>query len=358
MKSQLSSSTIGSTIVFSSVICMAASLVLAQRVGEKVKGGTATTQPPATATQPPATQPRNPGNQRPTDPGAQADRPAERPADRPDARRGDAADSQDAPRPQQLGLKFSGDDLIVTEVAPGSAAASAGFRAQDKIISVEGQPITGQRRLTAMLGGLAGERVPVVIDRGGRQFTVQLMTEAPGDRPWLGVYLQDNQENERGARITHIYPAGPAARAGLRTGDVIIGVNDQEIQASYDLIATIDALQPQSKVKLKVLRGEQELEAAATLAARDSFVFHSGQFGDRGQGYEGRQGFEGRDRGYSDDRFARDRGYSDDPFENLPPYAMQMEHDRRNAEQHERIEAEIRKLAEEVRMLREAIQRR
>jgi C-terminal processing protease CtpA/Prc len=237
--------------------------------------------------------------------------------------------------------------LTVTEVAPGSAAASAGLRAQDRIISIDGQPMTGQRRLMAVLGGIYGERIPVVIDRGGRQFTVQLTMDSAGERPWLGVYLQDNQENERGARITHIYPAGPAARAGLRTGDVIVGVNDQEIQASYDLIAAIDALQPQSKVKLKVLRGERELDAVATLATRDSFVFHSNQYGDRGQGNEGRQGFEGRD-----------RGYSDDPFANLPPYAMQMEHDRRNAEQHERIEAEIRKLAEEVRMLREALQRR
>jgi S1-C subfamily serine protease len=247
--------------------------------------------------------------------------------------------------PKQLGLKFEGqDDLVLADVAPGSVAADAGLRPQDRIISVDGRQIAGQRRFMALLSGMAGRRIPVIIERGGRQYTVNLTPSESSNAPWLGVFLQDNQENERGAKVTHVYPAGPAARAGLREGDVIVKANDQEIQTSADLIATIDGLKPDSKLALTVLRGDREMQATAMLASRDAFVFHYG--GREGQGYA-RQGYD-----------ERPSEGSDDAWGNIPPYAMQMEHDRRNAEQHERIEMELRKLQEEVRMLREAIQRK
>jgi hypothetical protein len=127
----------------------------------------------------------------------------------------------------------------------------------------------------------------------------------------------------------------------LRPGDVILKVNDQDVQSTPDLIATIDALKPQAKVNLRVMRGDRELDAVAVLANRDAFVFHQAGYADE------------RDRGERSDLQR-----NEDPFGNVPPYAMQLEHDRRMAEQHERIETELRKLQEEVRLLREAIQRK
>jgi hypothetical protein len=92
-------------------------------------------------------------------------------------------------------------------------------------------------------------------------------------------------------------------------------------------------------VALRIMRGDRELDAAATLASRDAYVFHQARYGD--------------DRGRGDDRFNED-----DAFGQIPQHAMQLEHDRRMAEQHERIETELRKLQEEVRLLREALQRK
>jgi predicted metalloprotease with PDZ domain len=241
------------------------------------------------------------------------------------------------------GIAFEGqEELVIREVAPGSAAADAGLRARDRILTVDGRQITGQRRLMAFLGSMAGRRVPLVIEREGRQYTIQYRPAPLNERgAWLGVYLQDNEQDERGARITHIYPTGPAARAGLRPGDVILTVNDQPVQGAPDLISFVDGLEPQSKATFRVLRGDREVEAVATLASRDSFVFHQAGYGDQ--------------RG--DSRFAGGQ-QEDDAFADVPPHAMQLEHDRRMAEQHERIENELRKLQEEVRLLREALQRR
>ena len=84
------------------------------------------------------------------------------------------------------------------------------------------------------------------------------------------------------------------------------------------------------------------MDATAVLASRDSYIFHQTAYADEG-GRGGRT-------------FDRESG--DDDFGNIPPHAMQLEHDRRMAEQHERIETELRKLQEEVRLLRAAIERK
>ncbi len=253
-------------------------------------------------------------------------------------RREDESRESGQRRKTGLGITFEeGDELVIQEISPGSPAAKAGLRARDRIISVNGREVTGSRRFAAFLGGIGGRRIPVVIDRNGRQYTVQLTPGEAGDGPWLGVYLMDAEEESRGAQVTHVYPASPAARAGLRPGDVILAVNDQEVQDTPDLITILDGFEPKSKVTLRLEREGQEVEATAMLAHRTDFAYQTS--------YDERSG---------EQRQAYD---DEDPFSNIPPHAMQLEHDRRMAEQHQRIETELRKLQEEVRQLREAIQR-
>jgi type II secretory pathway component PulC len=323
MASRIRLPSLGWCIVCASVACMGASLAMAQRA----------TEPRRPAAAPAATeQPR--------------ENPAEaRRAPEPDAagqRSNQRADLQ-ANSSRPFGIQFEGqDDLVVGEVAQGSTAAQAGLRPRDRIVSVDGRPITGQRRFLAFLSSLTGRRVPLIVERDGRQYTVQFAAgNAENQGGWLGVYLEDGDDGQQGAKITHVYPAGPAARAGLRPGDVILQVNNKPVQGTPDLIAAMDELKPQSKVNLHVMRGDRELDAAAVLGSRDSYVMHQSRYGDDRE----RSGLE-------------DRSGEDDAFANVPPYAMQLEHDRRMAEQHERIETELRKLQEEVRLLREAIQKR
>jgi hypothetical protein len=339
---------VGWWIVSCSVVCIGTSFALAQRDAE----------PPP---EPPSEERDAAPPQRDADDEPRPERADERPESfqRPDRERRDESgdrtersrdrgDRRDEPgdregergeRPGQLGVTFDEtDELVVREVAPGSAAAKAGIRAQDRIVSVNGREVTGQRRFAAFLSGMEGRRVPVIIERNGRRYTVQLTGGGSGEGPWLGVYLQDNEESEQGATVTHVYPASPAARAGLRAGDVILGVNEKQVDNTPDLIALLDEFQPKDKVTLQLRRGDQELEAPAVLAQRSDFSYQT-SFDERDEG-----------RGQQDDE--------EDPFGNIPPYAMQLEHDRRMAEQHERMEKELRKLHEEVRLLREAIEKK
>jgi membrane-associated protease RseP (regulator of RpoE activity) len=281
----------------------------------------------------------NPAAQ-PTDPAAQTRRQSSDDARAP-AARAEVSANRTAQR-TGLGIQFdqqTQNGLTIANVQQSSVAAQAGLQQGDRILAVDGQSFNSQRQLQAYLGGQYGRRLPVIIDRGGRQYTIQLpLNEQQGDVAWLGVFLNDNQENERGAIVAQVYPSGPAARAGLQSGDVIQQVNGQPVATSADLIATIEEMQPGAKAELSVLRNNEPTQIIASLGSRDSFVF-------RGQNQDRNDYGGGRGNGENDDY-------------NIPLYALELEHNRRNAEQHQRIETEIAKLRDEVRQLREALQRR
>jgi S1-C subfamily serine protease len=239
----------------------------------------------------------------------------------------------------------NGEGLTVGTIEEESIAAQAGLRTGDRIVSIDGQAIANQRQFQAYLSGQYGRRVPVIIERDGRQYTVQLGMQRPSaDGAWLGVYLSEQQQegDRQGARITHVYPSGPAARAGLRPGDVVTQINGRQIEGTPELIAAVDSLEPSARTEFLVLRGQNEVTIPVVLGSRENFVF----YGDDEDDYGRRDGFEEGGR------------YEDDDYGRIPPHAMGLEHDRRMAEQHQRIEMELRKLQEEVRKLREALQAR
>jgi len=72
------------------------------------------------------------------------------------------------------------------------------------------------------------------------------------DPPWLGVYLAD--EVDGGVRIMSAYPGGPAARAGLRAGDVIVAVGEAPVAALVDLSALLSPIDVGQVVGVRVLR--------------------------------------------------------------------------------------------------------
>lgn len=94
-------------------------------------------------------------------------------------------------------------------------------------------------------------------------------------RPWLGAEGQDVTSDIAGsvglARIggviiKDVYPGGPAARAGLRQGDVVVAVNGRDIVDGEDLRFRIATLPIGSTADLAVLRGRKELTLPLELA--------------------------------------------------------------------------------------------
>jgi PDZ domain len=77
---------------------------------------------------------------------------------------------------------------------------------------------------------------------------------------WLGVGLRNptkagvSEEVETGAVVEDVFDGSPAARADIRTGDVITSLNDQKIATPAQLSKEIASMSPHANAKLAVVR--------------------------------------------------------------------------------------------------------
>ena len=84
---------------------------------------------------------------------------------------------------------------------------------------------------------------------------------------YLGISIGSNA-NGTGAVVGTVRTGGPAAAAGVRSGDVIVSVNGKPISSANELTSAVGALQPGDKATLEVQRGGSTLTLTVTLATR------------------------------------------------------------------------------------------
>jgi regulator of sigma E protease len=117
-----------------------------------------------------------------------------------------------------VGLPMLVDPPIVGPVEPESVEAQAGVREGDKVVTVDGQKIRSWNDIM-MASVLSRSTVlPVVLERDGDRFEVELPTTVNPAFGWkmLNLHPQDNPE------ILEVMPDGAAAKAGLEPGDVVL----------------------------------------------------------------------------------------------------------------------------------------
>jgi putative serine protease PepD len=103
-----------------------------------------------------------------------------------------------------------------------------------------------------------------------KKTTEQLIRTGSATYPIMGISV-DTRYTGTGALITSegvgITPGGPAAKAGLRAGDVIIEFDGSEVENSDELIVMIRSKNVGDKIKIKYKRGNLTREVTVTLAA-------------------------------------------------------------------------------------------
>jgi predicted metalloprotease with PDZ domain len=90
----------------------------------------------------------------------------------------------------------------------------------------------------------------------------------------IGVQL-DPDSGKEGARIVEVSPGGPAAEAGVRSGDVIVAVNGTNIsgdKSAREVTKRMRDVEPQDKVKLRVMRDGKAKDFEITARAARGFV--------------------------------------------------------------------------------------
>ena len=99
----------------------------------------------------------------------------------------------------------------------------------------------------------------------------ELLEKGRIDRGWLGVSVQDvaaASGRPAGVAIAAVERTGPAARAGLRAGDLVYAVNGDRVDSSRGLIRTVAAVTPGQAVRLSVVRQGREMEITVTVGRR------------------------------------------------------------------------------------------
>ena len=93
-------------------------------------------------------------------------------------------------------------------------------------------------------------------------------------RGWLGVMIQDvtpdlsksfGLKETKGVLISDVTEGSPAAKAGLKRGDVVKGFDGHEVENAHTLSRLVAATQPNSKAKLDIIRDGKEKTIEVTI---------------------------------------------------------------------------------------------
>jgi len=105
------------------------------------------------------------------------------------------------------------------------------------------------------------------IEREWRQWVMRrpaVVTAVRYGGPSLGVEIDDTND---GARILRVRAGGGAARAGLRRGDVIVSVDDQQVASSAELVAQVARRRVGDTLRIRIRREGEYIDGTVRLEA-------------------------------------------------------------------------------------------
>jgi serine protease Do len=208
-----------------------------------------------------------------------------------------AADVAKAKLPQAEGA-------VIQRVSPGSAAEHAGLQAGDVVVEFDGERVRSARQFSRLVQDTPpGRTVKAVVVREGARRTLDVTPDAPkraaiempdlsgiqqklnnlrfelpdidvgpdSSRRRLGTaltpltgQLADYFGVKRGVLVSSVDVNSPAARAGLKAGDIITAINGQEVDTPSDVRRELRESGTGGKIDLRIMRDKKELTLSAT----------------------------------------------------------------------------------------------
>jgi serine protease DegQ len=161
-------------------------------------------------------------------------------------------------------------DLIQTDAAisPGNSGGAL-VNGRGEVVGVNVAYIPPEQGAVAIGFAIPGATAVDVVG--------QLLRDGRATHTYLGIQPdqvtrevadQLGLEEARGVVVLAAINGGPAARAGLRPGDVIVGMDDATIETVEDLYAELRQRRPGAKARLTFIRDRRQREATVTLADR------------------------------------------------------------------------------------------
>jgi len=153
------------------------------------------------------------------------------------------------------------EDFIQTDASinPGNSGGA--------LVNLDGEVIGINTAIVSQSGGNVGIGFAIPINLA-KQIMNQLIDKGKVVRGWLGVTIQDvtediadalGLENAEGVIISSVIPDSPADNAGLKRGDIIVSVDEEDVSDSEELRNKIASTPPDTKVKLKIIRNGNKI---------------------------------------------------------------------------------------------------
>ncbi|WP_312925690.1 serine endoprotease DegP [Atlantibacter hermannii] len=156
---------------------------------------------------------------------------------------------------------------FVSQVMPNSSAAKAGVKAGDVIVSLNNKPINSFAALRAQVGSMpVGSKLTLGLLRDGKPTSVELELQQSSQNQVdsssifngiEGAEMSNQTGNTPGVVVNSVKAGSPAARIGLKKGDIILGANQQPVKNIAELRKILDS--KPSVLALNVKRGDSTL---------------------------------------------------------------------------------------------------
>ena len=152
------------------------------------------------------------------------------------------------------------ENFIQTDAAinPGNSGGA--------LVDANGNLVGINSAIYSRTGGSLGIGFAIPSDLA-RQVMEQIVQTGSVTRGWIGVEVQDispelaesfNLPTTNGTLIAGVQPGGPAERAGIRRGDILMAVESRVVTDSTRMLNLIAALKPGEQATLKILRDDEE----------------------------------------------------------------------------------------------------
>ncbi len=110
-----------------------------------------------------------------------------------------------------------------------------------------------------------------------KQVMEQIVRTGAVTRGWIGVEVQDlsaelaesfKLSNIHGTLIAGVLRGGPADRAGIKPGDILVAVESRDVLDSTSMLNLVAALEPGKQATLKILRNRNEMSVKVSVGKR------------------------------------------------------------------------------------------
>lgn len=152
------------------------------------------------------------------------------------------------------------EDYIQTDAAinPGNSGGA--------LVNIKGELIGINSAIATQTGGFMGIGFAIPVNLAQKVMT-DIVEKGKVVRGWLGVYIQNvtpeiakamNLKTPKGVIVSKVQDNSPAAKAGLKTGDVILAYNGKTLNNSVELSTWVAGTSPGTEISLKILRNGEE----------------------------------------------------------------------------------------------------